>query len=278
MPTILKNRQRKFKYAPPRFTQRKSRHVLPGGGMYLEDDDDKYKASVYYWWYEYLRRSDEYRKCCARGGKGKLAKLYTDFGNVFGEADTEKEVFRVWWREHAHLFWEKEGRKVDELNKLNDLEETDLVVRLPLNETANYIVKHVRRLLKEKSKQVRRAREHSRALYPVATKVRMTTLQTQLHVYDTHISNPNLKLHELADAAGLHVNKLVNYYDEDGEPEGTQTVDWLLRNGFDLDAKEGEAIVKRRKRQIARQHLEAAKEYISNVECGLFPYRARPSK
>ena len=269
------NKPRKFNFAPPRFTQRKSKYVLPSGGMYLEADDDKYKASVYYWWYEYLRRSDDYRKCCERGGKGKFAKLYEDFGNVFAEANTEKEAFRVWWREHAHLFWEQEGRKVDELSKVDDLEETDLIVRLPLNETANYIVKNVRRLLIEKREQVRRAREHSRALYPVAAKVRMTTLQTQLHVYDVHIANPNIKLHELADEAGLYVNKLVNYYDEDGELAGTQTIEWLLRNGFEVDAKEGEAVVKRRKRQIARQHLEAAKEYISNVQLGKFPLRRR---
>lgn len=269
------NKPRKFNFAPPHFTQRKSKYVLSGGGMYMEEDDDKYKASVYYWWYEYLRRSDDYKKCCERGGKGKLAKLYEDFGNVFAEADTEKEAFRVWWREHAHLFWEQEGRKVDVLNKVDDLEETDLVVRLPLNETANYIVKNIRRLLVEKSEQIRRAREHSRALYPVAAKVRMSTLQTQLNVYDVHIANPNMKLHELADAAGLAVNKLVNYYDEDGERLGAQTIEWLLRNGYEDYAADGKAIVKRRKRQIARQHLEAAKEYIANVQLGKFPLRKR---
>ena len=103
----------------------------------------------------------------------------------------------------------------------------------------------------------------------------MSTLQTQLNVYDVHIANPNMKLHELADAAGLAVNKLVNYYDEDGELAGTQNVDWLLRNGFEVDAKEGEAVIKRRKRQIARQHLEAAKEYIANVQLGKFPLRSK---
>lgn len=269
------NNPRKFKFAPPRFTQRKSKYVLPGGGAYMEEDDDKYKASVYYWWYEYLRRSDDYKKCCERDGKGKLSKLYEDFGNVFAEAGTEKEAFRVWWRQHAHLFWEQEGRKVDELKKVDDLEETDLVVRLPLNETANYIVKHVRSLLIEKSEQVKRAREHSRAMYPVVAKVRITTLQKQLRVYDLHIANPNMKLHELADEAGLDVNRQVNYYNEDGELAGTHTVDWLLRHGFEVDAKEGEAVIKRRKRQIARQHLQAAKEYVANVQLGKFPLRKR---
>ena len=271
----VENKQRKFKYAPPRFTQTKSKYVLPSGGMYLEADDDKYKASIYFWWYEYLRRSEDYKRCCECGGKGKLAKLYRDFGNVFAEAETDKEAFRFWWREHAHLFWESEGRKVDEPNKVNDLESTDLVVRLPLNETTNYIVSNVRLLLKKNSERVKRARQHSRALYPVASKVRITTLQTQLHVYDTHLANPKLKLHELSDEAGLSVNKLANYYDEDGELAGAQTVEWLSRNGYELDAKEGEATIKRRKRQIARQHLEAAKEYIANVQLGKFPLRKR---
>jgi len=48
------------------------------------------------------------------------------------------------------------------------------------------------------------------------------------------------------------VNKLVKYLNEDGEWAGTQTINWLLRNSFDLDAKEAEIILKRRKLQIAR--------------------------
>ena len=100
-------------------------------------------------------------------------------------------------------------------------------------------------------------------------------LQTQLHVYDVHIASPNMKLHELADEAGLYVNKLINYYDEDRERSGAQTIEWLLRNGYEDYAEDEKAIVKRRKRQIARQHLEAAKEYIANVQLGKFPLRKR---
>ena len=79
----------------------------------------------------------------------------------------------------------------------------------------------------------------------------------------------------MADAAGLRVNKLVNYFDESGNLAGSQTVDWLLRHGFDVYAIEGQKIIKRRKRQIARQHLKAAKEYLENIKLGKFPLRRR---
>lgn len=270
-----RNKPRKFRYSPPRFTQRKSKYVLPGGGKYLEQDEDKYKASIYYWWYAYLRRCDDYQKCCMRGGKGKLSKLYRDFGDVFAEGGTEKEAFRTWWREHEHLFWEPLGRTVEEVSKISDIESTDLIVRLPLNETSNYIVRHVRRVIASNKNLVKRARQNSRAMYPIAAKVRVTTLETHLRVYDTYAANPKLKLHELADAAGLRVNKLVNYFDESGNLAGSQTVDWLLRHGYDVYAIEGQKIIKRRKRQIARQHLEAAKEYLENIKLGKFPLRRR---
>jgi len=49
------------------------------------------QRSPYYWWWAYLRRNTDYIACCNRGGTGKLAKLYKDFGDV------RSDDFRAWW-------------------------------------------------------------------------------------------------------------------------------------------------------------------------------------
>ena len=49
------------------------------------------QRSPYYWWWAYLRRNDDYLKCCEAGGKGKLSKLYEDFGDV------RSDDFAAWW-------------------------------------------------------------------------------------------------------------------------------------------------------------------------------------
>jgi len=45
-----------------------------------------------------LRRSDDYKKACAKNGKG-MAKLYKDFGDVYSEKHYGYLDFWVWWTE-----------------------------------------------------------------------------------------------------------------------------------------------------------------------------------
>ena len=262
-----------FIYAPPLFTQRKSKRPLPN---VLFANAKRWQRSIYYLWWLYLRRSDAYKATCKKGGKGRMAKLYADFGNVFDDKETEKDTFWGWWKAHAHLFWEKEARKVVEVKDVVDAEETDLVLRIAMEVRTAHIVKQVRRLLRENETKVKAARAKSRAKYPIHAKVNLSALYKHLLVYDVYIANPNLKLHEVADIAGLIVSERVDYYDENGELAGKQTLSWLWRNGYDDYAKNGNKVVKRRKTQIARQHINAAKEYIICVEKGYFPCRSIP--
>jgi len=44
------------------------------------------EQTAYYWWWQFLRRNDEYLQCCERNGKGRLRKLYGDFGDVRGDS------------------------------------------------------------------------------------------------------------------------------------------------------------------------------------------------
>ena len=262
-----------FIYAPPLFTQRKSKRPLPNAPF---RNAERWQTSIYYFWWEYLRRSSVYKTTCEKGGKGKLAKLYSDFGDVFNEKGTEKDTFWSWWKTHAHLFWEPAARQVAEIKDVVDVEETDLVVRLALEVRTAHIIRQIRRLLRDKEAEVKQARAKSRAKYPVHAKVNLSALYKHLHVYDVRIANPNLNLHDIADAAGLIVSERIEYYDENGDLVGKRNVGWLWRNGYDADAKEGEKVIKRRKRQIARQHIVAAQEYIACVERGFFPCRSTP--
>ena len=64
---------------------------------------DSWKRTVYYWWWSYLKRNQDYLKCCDTGGKGKLSALYKDFGDV------RSDDFQKWWFEDergAKLFSE----------------------------------------------------------------------------------------------------------------------------------------------------------------------------
>lgn len=50
-----------------------------------------WQRSAYYWWWQCLKRNADYIKCCDKGGKGALSKLYADFGDVRGDD------FWEWW-------------------------------------------------------------------------------------------------------------------------------------------------------------------------------------
>ena len=266
------NKPRFFIYAPPLFTARKSKRKPPNKPF---REAEKWQTSVYYFWWAYLRRSKAYERTCANKGKGKLSKLYADFGNVFTDDVDEASAFKTWWNEHAHLFWEAEARHAEAIDNFNGVEDTDLVVRLALEVRTTTLVKQVRRLLAEHEEQVKKARAKSRAKYPVQSKVKLEALAKHLRVYDIVHANNGLKLWEVADEAGLLVSDEIGYYDEDGNYAGKKRLSWLLNNGYDAYAIEGEKIVKRRKTQLARQHLKAAEEYIANVELGKFPLRSK---
>ena len=90
------------------------------------------------------------------------------------------------------------------------------------------------------------------------------------------VANPKLKLHEIADVAGLVVDESIEIYDEDGNAEGKRSISWLLKHNYEAYVSEAERIIKRRKRQIARQHIKAAEVYIANAERGLFPSKQWP--
>ena len=208
-----------------------------------------------------MRRSDAYRKTCEAKGKGKLSKLYADFGNVFDEKETEQDTFWSWWKEHAHLLGAKRTQtgRVGELTK--PVQSDELVLRIPLELRGTHIINNIRRLLRENAEQVKKARGSSRAKYPVQTRVGLNRLHRYLEAYDAKQANPKMPNHKIADLIGLEVAQ---------EVDGL-TIEMLKQEN--MDYTELEYIVSRRKTQAVGSLLKAANEYIANVEKGLFPLR-----
>jgi hypothetical protein len=168
-----------------------------------------WKGSVYYWWWEYLRRNDDYKKCCAQNGRGELAELYKDFGDVHAVD------FKTWWTEGnrgARLFAEPEAKlllteltyeQTQQVEKWNKKEM--MVVLVPLNQSKRHLAKRFNTLLKNRhtGERGKRLLERSEAKYPLSTKFKVDSLKTSLAAYDLRISEPELTLWEIAIKAGL---------------------------------------------------------------------------
>ena len=213
-----------------------------------------------------MRRHEGYQKCCAKGGKGKYAALYADFGDVHAHND-----FWQWWSKegHSELFCEPTARQIRVLDAKGVFEPTlsddTLTLELPLEVRTAHLLSHIRKVLREYDARAKATKRISRAKYPVATKPVLTSLHQHLVVWDAQQANPKLKLHELYDLvhveAGLYVSESV---------EG-ETVAALKK--LDLPYDDVVRTIRRRKTNLVKRHLNIAAQYIDNVGKGVFPYR-----
>jgi hypothetical protein len=229
---------------------------------------EPWQHSIYYFWWEFLRRHEGYKDYCARGGAGRYKKLYAHFGDV--HAYETKDFWSWWtekpdndWKRGEFLFAEPAARQMAVQGKVFNTQPDDmLVVSIPLEVRTPQLVKKLRSLLDEHKVQVAAARNKSRALYPVAARVRLSTLHQTLKVWDIWNEDKHHKYkYEQAELAGIPVNRVVN-----GE-----TVDGLKR--ADLRYHDVEQEVRRRQNMAFRRYLTAAKDYIDNVGKGHFPLR-----
>ena len=150
------------------------------------------QLSVYYWWWAYLKRNKAYIACCERGGQGKLAALYKDFGDVRGDD------FRAWWTTEnrgGYLF--AEAPAINGFKELAGKEEwreewtkdTTMVIAMPLTWSKRALQKSFNALLKRRHKRGRgkkalKGKETSTALYPLAHNFSVHSLKVALAVYD----------------------------------------------------------------------------------------------
>ena len=154
--------------------------------------------SPYYWWWVYLRRNEDYLACCEKAGKGKLAKLHKDFGDV------REDDFKKWWKEKGvELFSEKhvsEGgdmvlTELTDKSQWNDAWTGDrvLVIAMPLTSSKRYLQSRFNALLKKRH-TTKRGRQYktfdqSTAKYPLAKNYTIRNLETTLAVYDEYLKH-----------------------------------------------------------------------------------------
>ena len=173
--TTYKTRSRHFPYQHPIFGRtNKKRHP------------DQWKRTVYYWWWSYLKRSDEYIKCCELGGRGKLSKLYQDFGDV------RSDDFQKWWS------FEERGAKLFSNplveSAVSVLSEGDVVggddlltIAFPLSLPKRYLKKRLNDLLikHHKGKRGVQQAKSSKAKYQFNGQPNLGGLERALKVFDS---------------------------------------------------------------------------------------------
>ncbi len=153
------------------------------------------QASPYYWWWAFLRRNQRYMDCCNNNGSGELAALYKDFGDV------RDDDFRLWWNAHGIALFREQPKELF-LKELTSKEEwldewqasQVLVVAVPLSLPKNQIDKFFARLLKarhggQRGRKALSDSDASSARYPLNRNVSVSTLKTQLAVYDAIEAN-----------------------------------------------------------------------------------------
>ena len=153
--------------------------------------------SPYYWWWQYLRRNVDYLACCEAGGKGELANIYADFGDV------RDDDFKKWWiggNRGALLFGEKPlGISLEELKSPSDWDPTwpsdrVMVVAVPMEMLKRDLQRYFGQLLKKRHKGERGRKalsdsDASTARYPLMRNLTVRALERQLSVYDAVIAS-----------------------------------------------------------------------------------------
>jgi hypothetical protein len=160
-----------------------------------------WECSVYYWWWEYLRRSEDYLKCCENGGKGKCSKVYKDFGDI------RTKTFKRWWLDEnrgVSLFAQESlddtVRILSEGEKASNPDEF-LTISFPINLPKKLLEKRFKAIIDEshKGSRGRQLAKKAKAKYLFTGQPNIEGLRTALRVYDFAKENPHLKLWEIGN-------------------------------------------------------------------------------
>lgn len=205
--------------------------------------------------------------CCERGGKGKLAKLYEDFGDV------RSDDFHAWWttdRRGARLFGEKPlPLNLKELKGVGEWSddwhpENVMVVAVPLNLPKRHLESKFIELLKKRhvGQRGRKKAEDayaSTAQYPLHRNVSVPTLRVQLAVYDAVMEkrrgNTNKTLAKIGEELKLVASAMPKPNDHPRDAEYKRNV----------------------MAATVSRHFKAAVRIVANVVKGEFPNSAEKS-
>lgn len=227
------------------------------------------QRSVYYWWWAYLRRNEDYLACCTRGGTGKLAGLYADFGDV------RSDDFRAWWggkqQRGAYLFGEQPSdlvvKKLDTSSDWQpawDADDRVLVVAVNMAVGRRKLQADFARLLAKEHKgrrgRIAMASVTSTARYPLHRNFSVHSLKMMLAAYDAWAANEQL-------------------------PRDQRKTQWQLGESIRLVAgaittkNDADAVDKRNTMSAAfNRAVKQARLIVANTVRGEFPNSTPPSK
>ena len=146
-----------------------------------------------------MRRNEDYLACCAKGGKGKLAKLYEDFGDI------RSDDFRSWWggtqQKGSYLFGELPVEL--RLQKLQNKDEWAadwgseiMVVAVNMEIGRRKLQQYFAHLLQKEHKGKRGRKSlsaaKSTARYPLYRNFSQHNLRAMLEIYDEWKANEAL--------------------------------------------------------------------------------------
>ena len=246
--------QRHFPYQHPTFGTK----LKPKSASYWE-------RSVYYWWYEYLKRNNDYRLTCENGGKGKLAGLYEEFGDVYASN------FKDWWTEDGRgvkLFAEPVvNHDLIELTQpltADDLSNPDLIyLQVPKNLPKRYLKQQFDKIIrkyhsgKRGDTYARRKRQGDfKERYKVQGQPNIPALRIALSVHDYRKEHPELTLYQIGKDLKLF-----------------QKEQLVLPTDFRKDASDKRNVVA----ATVSRYLRVARNMIDNVALGKFPDAKKPS-
>ena len=187
------------------------------------------QRSPYYWWWAFLRRNEDYLACCARGGKGKLAKLYEAFGDV------KSDSFKSWWTQGergARLFGEKPRPvKLSELTEPSQWDESwssdkVMVVAVPLDISKRRLQTYFAELLKKRHTATRGRKSNAdlqlaTADYKLHRAVSIQTLRIQLVVWDAVTESKQLPKKKTMAQIGAELRLVPTAMPDSGDTAST---------------------------------------------------------
>jgi hypothetical protein len=230
-------------------------------GLGLNEEIREAKKTPIYWWFLTLQASDEYLLCCRNQGKGKLANLYKDFGDI------DKKSFAQWWANQGRkIFAErKKFKKVEVVEDRRQLERLSihkdrLIIEVPLSLRRQTAIRQIGRELKkvyESRDFVDIWKQSSAKRQVIKSKVRMSTVELLLNIWQIRNEHPTLSNYEIGQKAKIDLDIFARTTD-----------------GDQID----EALERRRMQIAVSRYLSQAKNLIANAEKGIFPSLQDPAK
>ena len=148
-----------------------------------------------------------------------MGATYRDFGDVF------KLEFSQWWLRHGRkIFAEtkpfKKTRQIESSGELDSLtwdSKNKIILEVPLTLRRQTVIRQVSRLIKlaYEGREIDVFKSSTAKRMILKSKMRMSTVENLLRVLETRNKNPQLKLWEVGELAGVELDLLARNKDEE---------------------------------------------------------------